>query len=85
MNIIDRFYRKEEMIMNDFTKGELEDIKNGIKLLLQKDYCDNGYTIEIRSLEDKIQSMIDNYCEKHSFKLLSPDIGEECTKCGRIR
>lgn len=49
--------------MNDFTKEELEDLRNGVRLLLEQDHCDGGYTREIRALEDKLQSMIDSYCE----------------------
>lgn len=44
-----------------FTKDELIDLRSGIRLLINEDHCDSSYTREIRSLEDKIQSMIDNY------------------------
>lgn len=67
--------------MNDFTKEELKDIKNGIEFLLQEDHCDSGYTIEIRSLEDKIQFMIDNYCEHEYKKTLVGCFRNTCHKC----
>jgi RNA polymerase-binding transcription factor DksA len=67
--------------MKDFTKEELEDIRNGITLLLQEDHCDSNYSRDIRSLEDKIQSLIDNYCE-HEPHI---EFGgfNQCEKCGK--
>jgi len=68
--------------MNEFSKDELIDIRSGIRLLLEEDHCDSRYTIEIRSLEDKIQLMIDSYCE-HNFEITyrMKEI-TECKKCG---
>jgi hypothetical protein len=59
--------------MNDFTKEELEDI----------DTCVFNWNINHKSIDgfqklrDKIQSMIDNYCE-HEDK---ENIGGWCWKC----
>lgn len=61
--------------MNDFSKDELIDIRSGIRILLEQDHCDSGYTMEILSLKDKIQLMIDSYCENN--KQIT-----ECQKCG---
>jgi hypothetical protein len=58
--------------MNDFTKKELENIMWAIY---------GEYPLPI-ILGDKLQSMIDNYCEhdwKHCYDLSEYD---ECLKCG---
>ena len=67
--------------MNDFTKEELEKLRYAIT---NYDYCDD-------KLNDKIQSMIDNYCE-HEFDMtdwVNDSSGcrwYECKKCeGRYR
>jgi len=46
--------------MNDFTKEELEDIRNSLGIWIRSE---NANPQSIISLRDKIQSMIDNYCE----------------------
>lgn len=57
--------------MNDFTKKELEEIYYRLENAPQE-------------LEDKIQAMIDNYCE-HEFqvKSLAPYFLMMCEKCDK--
>lgn len=60
--------------MNDFTKEELKNILNGEVTLYPHTY---------QELVNKIQSMIDNYCEHQS----EIDVGEApliCKKCGKV-
>jgi hypothetical protein len=74
--------------MNDFTKEELEHIRDGLELWNSKHFCSG-----MRNVYLKIQSMIDNYneaCEHvpglighktpdgHSVGLIT------CIKCGVI-
>ena len=69
--------------MNDFTKEELE------KLLMWSvhraedigtvEYCREGSGL----LFDKIQSMIDNYCEHDPYGDFH-ECGDRCRKCGVI-
>lgn len=49
--------------MNDFTKEELENIIDGVNLLISTGSCDCEWNNKIKSLKIKLQSMIDNYCE----------------------
>jgi hypothetical protein len=76
--------------MNDFTKEELEDLH-----LVYRTFCTEDGTQAMRKLTnletgiiDKIQSMIDSYCE-HEHKHYG--VGDsrplvmthECLKCGK--
>ncbi len=64
--------------MNDFTKEELEDILSWGNV-----YCDFGasFVYEVhKPLIDKIQSMIDTYCE-HLFIFTLNDSSVHCHKC----
>ena len=55
--------------MNDFTKEELEELR-------QHDNMSD-------ELHKKIQSMIDNYCDHELWKFIADGgMGFECTKCG---
>ncbi len=63
-------------MMNDFTKEELERIIEGISLWLDGD--DALYS---QQLINKIQSMIDNYCE-HEWHTNSFDFILYCSQCG---
>jgi len=58
--------------MNDFTKEELKHILNGDIELYPSTFSD---------LRDKIQSMIDNYCE-HKKYVENIVTGWQCEKCG---
>ncbi len=68
------------MTMNDFTKEELEDLKNCVWV-----YDDLRDESTHKELIKKLKSMVDNYCE-HSFAIiLSVDKGRilRCLKCDR--
>lgn len=60
--------------MNDFTKEELENILNGNIEIYPHSHMD---------LRNKIQSMIDNYCD-HQFLLKGKgaQVYTQCEKCG---
>jgi hypothetical protein len=66
--------------MNDFTKEELQKLRDGLNYAVGNPY---GFTADsIIDLYKKIQSMIDNYCEHwctHSYREKEYDI---CLKCG---
>ena len=67
--------------MNEFTKEELEDL-----LIWGEVYTDfgNSWTDKIqRPLLDKIQSMIDNYCEHDTEGHFHVGV-DVCLKCGVI-
>ena len=65
--------------MNDFTKEELEELH-----YLANYYIEMNITVhdEATQMRDKLQSMIDNYCEhsdsepNHNYEV------EQCKKCG---
>ena len=77
--------------MNDFTKEELEIIRHALRI----DICKGGdyegekfvHKNEIRHnlAFDKIQSMIDNYCEHDWQPCLGAIHIETCHKCRMIR
>lgn len=56
--------------MNDFTKEELKKLKSGLTGWMEL----SG--VAVQPLIEKLQSMIDNYCESKCFK---------CKYCGRLR
>lgn len=64
--------------MNDFTKEELENIYSCVSDLSHGALCD-----EDQELLDKIQSMIDNYCEHKPIKEAYVYV-EVCEKCNRV-
>lgn len=69
--------------MNDFTKEELKEIKDGLRLSLEQPHCDSTWAKDTRALKDKIQSMIENYCE-HEWKNHCPEcnpLNIYCIKC----
>jgi len=60
--------------MNDFTKEELKFIYDWLNWISKEDY----------PVKNKIQSMIDNYCD-HSQYIYYGDIPVgECTKCHMV-
>ena len=61
--------------MNDFTTDELEDILNGNMTLHPHTY---------QKLRDKIQSLIDNYCE-HKRTYYSNGVKFSCNECKEIK
>jgi hypothetical protein len=66
--------------MNDFTKEELERTCQFFNIAIE-DFQEPDSTYELR---DKVQSMIDNYCE-HEFqvKSLAPHFLIMCAKCSK--
>jgi hypothetical protein len=64
--------------MNEFTKGELEIIYDGLCNLMKL-----GWIKTNLQLNKKIQSMIDNYCEHEK---VVPNYGPntQCTECGML-
>ena len=66
--------------MNDFTKEELEyllEITDSIPIVNEK-YNGDYY---VYRLQDKIQSMIDNYCEHENLEFIGDVYGYRCKKC----
>ena len=63
-------------LMNDFTKEELEYLYQFLTIAIES-YQEPGKTYELR---DKLQSLIDNYCEHESGDPKLVFI-KECTKC----
>lgn len=61
--------------MSDFTKEELESMLEGVNWFL-----DGDSSLYSEALINKIQSMIENYCEHES--LFSEGEMKHCCKCG---
>lgn len=68
--------------MNDFTKEELELIRECI----ESDYYQTDWPqCMYDPLIYKLQSMIDNYCEHSTYRdYISAAGSKECVYCGRI-
>ena len=65
--------------MNDFTKEELECL-----LLTLDKVLIASRKIQQDALQNKLQSMIDNYCEHERTRFVM-DVGiDKCVTCGRI-
>jgi len=70
--------------MNDFTKDELEQIVAAI-CCLDGFMDERGYPREDELLINKLQSMIDNYCE-HDFNEKSVELhAKQCCKCQEVK
>lgn len=68
-------------MMNDFTKEELEVIFH--ELRESREWSEN--LVNPWPLLDKIQSMIDNYCEhEQSGEVRDIDFIKVCTKCKEV-
>jgi len=68
--------------MNDFTKEELEGILEGLQII----DADPGIRPKIYwedSLKDKIQSLIDNYCEHEKIEYVGDVHGYNCKRCDK--
>jgi len=65
--------------MNDFTKEELERILQGVSWWL-----DGDTAIYSESLINKIQSMIDNYCEHDTCAGEVEIFADTCSKCNAL-
>lgn len=68
-------------IVNDFTKEELAMLKNGIQYLSDRTSLSEGYLNAHNALENKLQSLIDNYCE-HEKTIRDSAMITACCKCG---
>jgi hypothetical protein len=65
--------------VKDFTKDELEDILNWADVYIE---FGTSWTFEDnKPLIDKIQSMIDNYCEHDLYETSA--LVNTCCKCGK--
>jgi hypothetical protein len=72
--------------MNDFTKEELEMIRYSFhETIVRNDPWGNPCLLSMhRTLKDKIQSMIDNYCEhERKFKGSIDGIQDICLMCDK--
>lgn len=71
--------------MNDFTREELNYMADGLALIIHR--C----TVNPRELKDKLinlgeklQSMIDNYCEHYQYIYYGDIPVGECTECHMV-
>jgi hypothetical protein len=67
--------------MNDFTKDELIILKNGLECLPIARNLSMGYMATCIVLKDKLNSMIENYCD-HDGEIGKDYPAEKCMKCG---
>lgn len=68
--------------MNDFTKEELKKIHGLLVFCCDEPFREPNSTFELR---DKIQSMIDNYCE-HEYGEKSVELHvKQCCKCQEVK
>lgn len=65
--------------MNDFTKEELVEMSVGIAWWLEGDCCEFN-----SKLIDKLQSMIENYCEHESAHIDYNHQALRCNQCEKI-
>ena len=63
--------------MNDFTKEELEELSFWLTRLAMME----NKMYKLKSIHEKIQSMIDNYCEHKNTR--NGDPCQECEDCGK--
>lgn len=73
--------------MNDFTKEELKLLFGGLQLWMKEIYPENQADRDFRNkMYQKIQSMIDNYCE-HEFYVQGCEqkVFGQCSKCGEVK
>lgn len=68
--------------MNDFTKEELMCMRKAIENELYKIPMSNLNSQRRRELLDKLNSLIDNYCE-HDYVTMNKEVSHiQCVKCG---
>lgn len=71
--------------MNDFTKEELDNLRYGIHRLISEGSCDSTWNADIKGLKNKLDSMIDSYCEHKDIRKISDaDYVTTCCDCGEI-
>lgn len=68
--------------MNDFTKEELQEICQSIKATAFQKFIHGMTDEQNKKLIEKIQSMIDNYCEHKSILGCERCRVITCAKCG---
>jgi hypothetical protein len=69
------------MIMNEFTKDELELLRDGLNYGVSNPY---GFTVDtVMPLYNKLKSMIDNYCE-HDHSRSGFGIPVICDDCNEV-
>ena len=66
--------------MNDFTKEELEILSQSTSAWIS-DF--SNYPDKLLIIRDKIQSMIDNYCEHKEYAQNEHYI-KKCSRCGKV-
>ena len=70
-------------MMNDFTKEELKKLRDCLNYAVGNPY---GPTADsVMPLDEKIQSMIDNYCENDFQPVIGKFQIESCHKCMRLK
>ncbi len=75
------FFMGISLEINDFTKEELETILNWAEVY--GDFGQSWVAIQLKPLMDKIQSMIDNYCEHKNCESCIDCNGCSCKACGK--
>ncbi len=71
--------------MNDFSKDELIDLKYGIDKIIAIGSCDSSWNKDMRDLEQKLKSMIENYCEHKDCRSISDiDYVLVCCACDEL-
>lgn len=72
-------------IMNDFKKEELEYMSACVYFEERSHYREQDIPQKSINLLEKIQSMIDNYCE-HEYEEKSVDLhAKQCCKCQEVK
>lgn len=73
-----------KVLMNDFTKEELFKIRQAVIATSFKPWLVPMIETGDANFIEKIERMIENYCE-HEWKFLCSDFPEQCKKCGAMR
>ena len=68
--------------MNQFTKEELQNLNGGLSAWIGET---NFYPAELPALQQKIQAMIDNYCEHDGEIYRDSMMVDICSECGKIK
>lgn len=71
-------------MVNDFTKYELKYLYEGISAITEPGLMDLELIPKMFSLQEKLQSLIDNYCEHKESKMdCDGGISMVCISCGK--
>jgi tRNA(Ile2) C34 agmatinyltransferase TiaS len=68
--------------MNDFTKDQLREISTSLRATSFTPYLSTMFKEESMTLLEKVQFLIDNYCEHKKISFRGDVYGYECKKCG---